>query len=48
LSAPDALHVERRLAALDTLVVCDFFLSETACFADVVLRPRSGRSRTAP
>jgi len=36
-SAPDALHVERRLAALDTLVVCDFFLSETACFADVVL-----------
>jgi len=36
-SAPDALHVERRLAALDTLVVCDFFLSETARLADIVL-----------
>jgi assimilatory nitrate reductase catalytic subunit len=36
-SAPDALRVERRLAALDTLVVCDFFLSETARLADIVL-----------
>ncbi|HUR32772.1 MAG TPA: molybdopterin oxidoreductase family protein [Vicinamibacterales bacterium] len=36
-SAPDAMHVERRLAMLDTLVVCDFFLSETARFAHVVL-----------
>lgn len=36
-SAPDALRVEQRLAALDTLVVCDFFLSETAQLADVVL-----------
>ena len=36
-SAPNALHVERRLKALDFLVVVDFFLSETARFADVVL-----------
>jgi assimilatory nitrate reductase catalytic subunit len=36
-SAPDALQVERRLASLDTLVVCDFFLSETAALADIVL-----------
>ncbi len=36
-SAPDALRVEQRLASLDTLVVCDFFLSETARLADVVL-----------
>jgi assimilatory nitrate reductase catalytic subunit len=36
-SAPDALRVERQLSALDTLVVCDFFLSETAALADVVL-----------
>jgi assimilatory nitrate reductase catalytic subunit len=36
-SAPDALQVERRLQALDLLVVADFFLSETARLADVVL-----------
>jgi assimilatory nitrate reductase catalytic subunit len=36
-SAPDAVQVERRLASLDTLVVCDFFLSETAAQADIVL-----------
>ncbi len=36
-SAPDALRVEQRLASLDTFVVCDFFLSETARFADIVL-----------
>jgi assimilatory nitrate reductase catalytic subunit len=36
-SAPDAIRVERRLASLDTLVVCDFFLSETARLADIVL-----------
>lgn len=36
-SAPDALRVERRLQALDFLVVADFFLSETAQLADVVL-----------
>jgi assimilatory nitrate reductase catalytic subunit len=36
-SAPDALHVERRLTALEFLVVVDFFLSETAQLADVVL-----------
>lgn len=36
-SAPDARHVERGLRALDLLVVCDFFLSETAALADVVL-----------
>jgi assimilatory nitrate reductase catalytic subunit len=36
-SAPDAVQVERRLKALDLLVVADFFLSETARLADVVL-----------
>ena len=36
-SAPRALHVEERLRALDVLVVADFFLSETATLADVVL-----------
>ena len=36
-SAPDASRVERQLKALDFLVVCDFFLSETASLADVVL-----------
>ena len=36
-SAPHATHIEERLAALDYLVVCDFFLSETARLADVVL-----------
>ncbi|NSL43009.1 molybdopterin-dependent oxidoreductase, partial [Streptomyces sp. 8P21H-1] len=29
--------VRAGLAELDTLVVCDFFLSETAALADVVL-----------
>ena len=36
-SAPHASHIEQRLSALDLLVVCDFFLSETARLADVVL-----------
>jgi len=36
-SAPDALRVEERLRRLDFLVVADFFLSETAAQADVVL-----------
>jgi assimilatory nitrate reductase catalytic subunit len=36
-SAPNALQVERRLRALDLLVVSEFFLSETAKLADVVL-----------
>jgi assimilatory nitrate reductase catalytic subunit len=36
-SAPRALHVEQRLRSLDLLVVADFFLSETALLADVVL-----------
>ncbi|HLZ38302.1 MAG TPA: molybdopterin dinucleotide binding domain-containing protein, partial [Mycobacteriales bacterium] len=36
-SAPRAAHVQRRLAALDLLVVADPFLSETAALADVVL-----------
>jgi assimilatory nitrate reductase catalytic subunit len=36
-SAPDALRVEQRIAALDTLIVADFFLSETAQHADIVL-----------
>jgi len=36
-SAPNAAHVEERLQFLDFLVVADFFLSETAQLADVVL-----------
>jgi assimilatory nitrate reductase catalytic subunit len=36
-SAPDARLIEQRLAALDLLVVSDFFLSETASLAHVVL-----------
>jgi len=36
-SAPNGRHVDERLAALDLLVVADFFLSETAQMADVVL-----------
>jgi assimilatory nitrate reductase catalytic subunit len=36
-SAPRALHVQERLKALDMLVVSDYFLSETAQLADVVL-----------
>lgn len=36
-SAPRAAHIEARLRALDFLVVSDFFLSETAALADVVL-----------
>ncbi|MBO0979828.1 molybdopterin oxidoreductase family protein [Microbacterium sp. SD291] len=36
-SAPDAAEVARGLAALDLLVVCDFFLSETAQLAHYVL-----------
>ena len=37
LSAPDSTKVQRRLEALDLLVVSDPFLSETAAIADVVL-----------
>ena len=36
-SAPNAAQVRDGLAALDLLVVCDFFFSETAVNADVVL-----------
>lgn len=36
-SAPNSVHIEERLKALDFLVVADFFLSETAQLADVVL-----------
>jgi assimilatory nitrate reductase catalytic subunit len=36
-SAPNSTHVVKRLDALDFLVVSDFFLSETAERADVVL-----------
>lgn len=36
-SAPDVDAVRARLNALDTLIVCDFFLSETAELADIVL-----------
>jgi assimilatory nitrate reductase catalytic subunit len=35
-SAPRAAHVEAGLRALDTLIVCDVVLSETAALADVV------------
>ena len=36
-SAPDSASVRAGLESLDLLVVCDFFFSETAAFADVVL-----------
>ena len=36
-SAPNARHVAQRIASLDTLVVADLVLSETAALADVVL-----------
>ena len=36
-SSPDASTIEARLRALDLLVVTDFFLSETAALAQVVL-----------
>jgi assimilatory nitrate reductase catalytic subunit len=36
-SAPNSDRVRERLAALDLLVVCDLFMSETALLADVVL-----------
>lgn len=36
-SAPRAARIERRLRAVDLLVVADFLLSETAALADVVL-----------
>ncbi|HYL98500.1 MAG TPA: molybdopterin oxidoreductase family protein, partial [Blastocatellia bacterium] len=36
-SAPNSLHVEERLQSLDFLAVSDFFRSETAEHADVVL-----------
>ena len=37
LSDPDAGHAQEALAKLEHLVVQDIFLTETACFADVVL-----------
>lgn len=36
-SAPNARQIERRIKELDLLVVADFFLSETAQLADLVL-----------
>jgi assimilatory nitrate reductase catalytic subunit len=36
-SAPNAIEIGRRIASLDFLVVADFFLSETAQLANVVL-----------
>jgi assimilatory nitrate reductase catalytic subunit len=36
-SAPHVEHIRQRLRALDLLVVADFFLSETARMADIVL-----------
>ncbi len=43
-SAPHATHIEERLGALDFLVVCDFFLSETAR----ARRRRAARRRSGP
>lgn len=37
ISAPNAVLIEEKLKSLDLLVVCDFFPSETAQLADVVL-----------
>lgn len=37
ISAPDAGAVRERLRRLELLVVCDFFLSDTAAMADIVL-----------
>ena len=37
MSDPDAGHARQALAKLECLVVQDIFLTETACFADVVL-----------
>lgn len=37
ISAPRAAHIEAKLKSLDLLVVADFFLSETAQLADIVL-----------
>lgn len=37
ISAPHAGAVRERIGRLDLLVVCDFFLSETAAMADIVL-----------
>jgi len=37
ISLPDVHTVERALRSLDLFVVCDFFLSETAQLADIVL-----------
>jgi assimilatory nitrate reductase catalytic subunit len=36
-SVPDALRIEEKIKQLDFLVVADFFLSETAKLADIVL-----------
>ncbi|HEY6475616.1 MAG TPA: molybdopterin oxidoreductase family protein [Polyangia bacterium] len=36
-ASPNARHVDKRLAALDLLVVCDAFLNETAAAAQVFL-----------
>ena len=36
-ASPDAIRIEKRLASLDHLVVCDAFLNETTAHADVVL-----------
>jgi assimilatory nitrate reductase catalytic subunit len=36
-SAPEATRITERLRSLDTLIVSDFFLSETAQLADIVL-----------
>ena len=36
-SAPNSVHIAGRMRALDFLAVSDFFVSETAAYADVVL-----------
>ncbi|MDF2461032.1 MAG: nitrite reductase [Candidatus Saccharibacteria bacterium] len=37
ISAPRAAHIEAKLRRLDCLIVADYFMSETAAIADVVL-----------
>jgi formate dehydrogenase major subunit len=46
MSDPDAAHARRALASLDTLVVQDIFLTETANYADVILPAAAAYEKT--
>jgi formate dehydrogenase major subunit len=46
MSDPDVAHARAALAALDCLVVQDLFLTETACFADVILPASAAPEKT--